>query len=326
MDLPLRKNHKLTGLKMLTDKKRVILVVGPTAVGKTRFAIELAKNIGGEIISADSRYLYRGMDVGTAKPTPEELNTIPHYMINVADPDEVWSLAAYQNETVRLINEILDKGKFPIIVGGTGQYIRALTEGWQVPEMVPNTALRNVLMDWGDQIGSGELHRKLAVLDTIAADFIDASNIRRTIRALEVIFTTGKRFSELRVKDGPAYDYWIIGLIMPRKELFARADERVDVMLKGGLVSEVKGLLDRGYNPLLPSMSAIGYKEVVLYLEGKITLDEARQLIKKNTHQFIRRQANWFKPTDSRIHWYQMDPYPLEIALRDLADKELGNT
>jgi len=310
---------------MLPDKKRVVLVVGPTAVGKTGFAIDLAKKTGGEIISADSRYLYRGMNVGTAKPTPGELNTVPHYMIDVADPDEVWSLAKYQNETLRLIKEILDRGKSPIIVGGTGQYIRALSEGWRVPEMVPNTALRNVLSDWGEQIGASDLHRKLAILDTSAADFIDASNIRRTIRALEVIFTTGKRFSELRAKDGPAYDYWIIGLIMPRKELFARADKRVDEMFRAGLVAEVKGLLDRGYNPMLPSMAAIGYKEVVLYLEGKISLNEARQLIIKNTHQYIRRQANWFKPTDPRIHWYQMDPYPLEIALRDLADNEPEN-
>ncbi len=303
---------------MLLDKDRVILIVGPTAVGKTGFAIKLAKRVGGEIISADSRYLYRGMDIGTAKPTTEERETIPHHMINVADPDETWSLSTYIKKTLNLIDEIHDRGKIPLVVGGTGQYIRALTEGWRVPEMVPNETLRKVLIRWGDQIGPMELYSKLSILDPDAANFIDATNIRRTIRALEVIFSTGSRFSELRVKDGPAHEYWIIGLTMPRIELFARVDERVDQMFRDGLVVEVRELLDLGYDPTLPSMSAIGYKEVILYLKGEITLEEARALIKKNTHQYVRRQANWFKPTDPKIHWYQMDPYPLEMALSDL--------
>lgn len=296
----------------------VVLIVGPTAVGKTGFAIKMATHIGGEIISADSRYLYRGMDIGTAKPTTEERLTIPHHMIDVADPDEIWSLSTYIKQTLDLIDEIQSRGNIPLVVGGTGQYIRALTEGWRIPEMEPNETLRKFLIEWGEQIGPMELHRKLSILDADAAEFIEATNIRRTIRALEVIFTTGSRFSELRVKDGPAHDYWIIGLTMPRIELFARIDKRVDHMFRCGLVAEVKQLLDIGYDPVLPSMSAIGYREVVLYLDGKITLEEARQLIKKNTHQYVRRQANWFKSSDPTIHWYPMDPYPLEMALSDL--------
>jgi len=309
---------------MLPDNNRVILIVGPTAVGKTGFAIKMAKRVGGEIISADSRNLYRGMDIGTAKPTPEERSTIPHHMINVADPDETWSLSAYLKKTLDLIDEIHNRRNTPLVVGGTGQYIRALTEGWRIPEMVPDEALRKVLIELGDQIGSVELHRKLSILDSEAANFIDATNIRRTLRALEVIFTTGKRFSELRVKDGPVHDYWIIGLTIPRSELFERADKRVDQMFLDGLVAEVQQLLDLGYDPMLPSMSAIGYKEVILYLQGEITLEAARQLIKKNTHQYIRRQANWFKPTDPNIHWYQMDPYPLEMVLSDLEREKKG--
>lgn len=305
---------------MSPDKERVILIVGPTAVGKTNFAIDLASRVGGEIISADSRYLYRGMDVGTAKPTKEEMRGIPHHLINVAEPGETWSLAVFLKHTLLLIDEILERGNTPLIVGGTGQYIRALVEGWRVPEMKPNEALREVIANWGEQIGHLELHRKLSILDADGAGFIDAANIRRTIRALEVIFTTGKRFSELRVKDGPAYDFWLIGLTMPRSDLFQRADERIEQMFRAGLLDEVQSLLDKGFTPDLPSMSAIGYKEVIAYLQGEITFEEARKLMKMHTHQYIRRQANWFKKSDPIIHWYDMHPYPIDIALDDLKE------
>jgi tRNA dimethylallyltransferase len=245
------------------DPQRVIVIVGPTAVGKTRLSIKLAASIQGEIISADSRYLYRGMDIGTAKPTEEELATVPHHMIDIADPDDTWSLPRYLEETLRLIDEIHARKKIPIIVGGTGQYVRALTEGWRMPEFEPNQELRRVLTDWSMVIGSMELHRKLSIIDMEAAKIIDATNVRRTIRALEVIFTAGHRFSELRRKEGPTHGYWIIGLTMERDELYKRVDARINTMFDNGLVNEVRLLLEKGYSTALPSMSAIGYREVV---------------------------------------------------------------
>lgn len=294
------------------------MVVGPTAVGKTRFSIQLADRIRGEIISADSRYLYRGMDIGTAKPSEEELAVVPHHMVDIADPDDTWTLSRYLAQTLRLIDEIHSRKKTPIIVGGTGQYVRAITEGWHMPEFEPNQELRKVLTEWGMAIGAMELHRKLSLIDTEAANIINATNVRRTIRALEVIFTTGKRFSDLRRKDGPKHDYWIIGLTMERNELYKRVDSRINTMFDDGLINEVELMLDKGYSPSLPSLSAIGYREVVQYLHGEITLEETKVLMRKNTRQFIRRQANWFKPSDESIHWYSVFPEPMEQVLNDM--------
>lgn len=302
------------------DPQRVIMIVVLTAVGKTRLSINLADRIQGEIISADSRYLYRGMDIGTAKPTEEELASVPHHMIDIADPDDTWSLPRYLEETLRLIDEIHARKKPPIIVGGTGQYVRALTEGWRMPEFEPNQELRKVLADWSMLIGAMELHRKLSIIDMEAAKIIDATNVRRTIRALEVIFITGQRFSELRRKEGPTHDYWIIGLTMARDELYKRVDARINSMFDNGLVNEVRMLLEKGYSPALPSMSAIGYREVVQSIQGDITLEDAKVLMRKNTRQFIRRQANWFKPSDESIHWYEMHPEPMEQLLNDMRE------
>jgi tRNA dimethylallyltransferase len=284
--------------------KKIVLLVGPTAVGKTETSIELAYRLGGEIVSVDSRLLYRGLDIGTAKPTPEERKKIPHHLIDVVDPDETWSLAVFQKEANKVIEEILERGRLPVLVGGTGQYVRAITEGWLPPEVMPDPQLRKALEDWLGQIGGDELHRRLAVIDGTAARLIDPRNQRRTIRALEVIFTTGRKFSEQRMKKTSPYKFMIVGLTRPRQELYQRVDERIDYMITAGLVEEVKGLLERGYSPDLPSLSAIGYREIVSYLQNKITLEEAILLIKRSTRQFVRRQANWFKLEDPTIHWY----------------------
>ena len=285
------------------NKIPVIFIVGPTASGKTDAGIRLAQRIGGEIVSADSRYLYREMDIGTAKPTIEERQGIPHWLIDVADPDETWSLALFQRSADEAIRDIHSRGKTPILVGGTGQYFRAILEGWSIPEGEPDLRLRNVLEAWGNEIGAEELHRKLAKLDPEAALKIDWQNMRRTIRALEVIFSSGERFSKQRTVRETPYTALIFGMKRDRTELFRRIDLRVDMMIRNGLVEETARLLEKGYPETLPSMSAIGYKEICDHLHGKISLEEAAQLIKFRTHKFVRRQANWFKPDDPAIQW-----------------------
>ena len=289
-----------------TTKIPVIFIVGPTASGKTDAAIRLAKRVDGEIVSADSRYLYRGMDIGTAKPTMEERQGIPHYLIDVADPDETWSLSVFRKAADDAVRDIYSRGKTPIIVGGTGQYFRAILEGWTIPEGEPNHRLREALEAWGNEIGAQSLHQKLARLDPEAAGKIDWQNMRRTVRALEVIFTSGQKFSAQRRTSESPYEAKIYGMKRDRAELYERIDRRVDLMIANGLVEETAALLAKGYSEDLPSMSAIGYKEICDYLHGRIGLDEAAQLIKFRTHNYVRRQANWFKPTDPAIEW--VDP------------------
>mgnify|MGYP002388587144 FL=1 len=207
-------NGSGTSVNNYVDK--VILIVGPTGVGKTELAIRLAERINGEIISADSRYLYRGMNVGTAKPNSNDRNRVPHHLIDVANPDETWSLANFIDRTLLLIEEIHKRQRSVVIVGGSGQYFRALIEGWQIPELEANHLLRDCLGDWAEDISGIGLHHKLAIIDPQAAEKIDPTNIRRTIRGLEVIFSTGRRFSELRKRVEPMYRYHVIGLTMPR--------------------------------------------------------------------------------------------------------------
>lgn len=305
----------------ILDKQPLIVIVGPTGVGKTVVSIDLARRFGGEIVSADSRYLYRGMDVGTAKPTFTERKGIPHHLVDVADPDEDWSLALYQREAYKAIDEILAKEKLPFLVGGTGQYIRSIIEGWQVPAQEPDYDLREALNHWADEIGTEALHRRLMIIDRDAAEKIDYRNVRRVIRALEVIFRTGERFSALRRKQQCHYDPVILGIDRPRDELFERIDQRIELMLKKGWIDEVRSLLNKGYRPEMPTLSAIGYGEIVQYLQNKILYDEAVALIKRNTRTFVRRQANWFKPDDPRITWFMagdglVDEMEFEIRRR----------
>ena len=307
-------------MSVVKSKPLVVMMVGATGVGKTGLAIELASVINGEIISADSRYLYRGMDIGTAKPSLGERKGIPHHLIDSADPDDTWTLADFLDQTLRLIQQLVATKKVPIIVGGTGQYMRALTEGWRIPAFEGDDNLRRVLVKLAGEIGKEQLHQKLAILDPEAANFIDPSNVRRTIRALEVIFSTGQKFSSLRIKEGPAYDYWIIGLSLERELLYARIDTRIEDMFERGLVEEVARLLSNGYAPELPSMSAIGYQEVSRYLNGKIELETAKVLMRKRTRQFVRRQRNWFKSTDPSIHWYSMNTNPINDVINDLSE------
>ncbi|MGE5223941.1 MAG: tRNA (adenosine(37)-N6)-dimethylallyltransferase MiaA [Omnitrophica WOR_2 bacterium] len=285
----------------------LIVVVGPTAVGKTEFALELAERFQGEIVSADSRLFYMGMDIGTAKPTQSQLARVPHHLINVTTPDQNWSLAQFQQKARQEISEIQERGHLPFLVGGTGQYIRAVTQEWDIPRVAPDPTLRTALEEWSAKIGAQGLHRRLEVIDPQAASSIDARNVRRTIRALEVILSTGKRFSAQKRQSKSPYHLFILGLTRPRQELYARIDARIEAMLNAGLVNEVQGLL-KEYPSDLPAFSAIGYREIILYLNGKITLEEAARQIKRNTRIFVRRQANWFKNTDPDIHWLDVVP------------------
>ena len=300
---------------MKTDRKLpLIIILGPTAVGKTSVSIALAQRLDGEIVSADSRLLYRGMDVGTAKPTIQEMAGVPHHLIDVAEPDEVWSLALYQREAYHAIDHIHSVGRLPFLVGGTGQYIRSILEGWCIPPQSPDYALRDAITHWSDNIGSEALYERLKQLDPAAASKIDYRNLRRTVRALEVIFKTGERFSEQRQKGVCRYNPLVIGINRPREELYERVDQRIEYMLEAGLVDEVCGLLDAGFSANLPTMSAIGYGESIQYLQGEINLDEAITLIKRNTRVFVRRQANWFKPDDPRINWFN----PSQTMINDI--------
>lgn len=298
-------SQKLNGLKMpSTDKPKVAFIVGPTGVGKTSLSLEIAEALNAEIISADSRYLYRGMNIGTAKPTQEELARIPHYLVDVADVNDNWSLAEYHQSAVTAMDRILDKGKMPLVVGGTGQYIRALIEGWEVPSRPPEPALREALTKLAEEIGGFELHRRLEILDPEAAWLIDHRNVRRTIRAMEVIFHTGELFSKQRNRKPIGFSYKMAGLNRPRIELYKRIDERIEGMINSGFVDEVRYLLDQGYSLENPPMSAIGYKEMITFLNEECTLAESVVEIKKRTRQFVRHQANWFKETDKRIRWF----------------------
>lgn len=206
----------------------------------------------------------------------------------------------------------------PILVGGTGQYIRAVIEGWEIPPQQPDDQMRLVLEKWGKKIGAEALYQKLLLLDPVAAEKIDRQNLRRTVRALEVIYLTGERFSEQRRKQTPAYAFWIIGLTRPRPELYTRIDERIEEMFTQGLVEEANSLLDRGLVADHPNLSAIGYREVIQFIQGKTSLEEAKTQMRRKTREFVRRQANWFKPEDPSIHWYEMGDRTLDKILDDL--------
>jgi tRNA dimethylallyltransferase len=286
-------------------KLPLIVIVGPTAVGKTEISLQLAERLDGEIVSADSRLFYRGMDIGTAKPTPAERLRIPHHLIDVANPDETWSLAVFQRAAADAIADIQRRGKLPFLVGGTGQYIHAVTHGWAPPATEPDARLRTVLETLAKSQRNDWLHQRLALLDPAAAETIDPRNLRRTVRALEVIFSTGRRFSAQRGQSESPYRLLVIGLIRPRPELYARLDARIEAMFALGLLGEVRSLLAQGYSPDLPTMSAIGYRECALVLRGEMSLEEAKVRMRRLTRTFVRRQANWFKREDAEIHWFE---------------------
>lgn len=299
------------------DERRVVLVlVGPTAVGKTATSLLLAKELNGEIVSADSRQVYRGMDIGTAKVTPEERGQIPHHLIDIRNPDETISLGEYKELADTVIADILNRGRLPILVGGTGQYVRAVVEGWQIPRVPPQPELRRELEALAAREGKEALFARLKELDPLSAQTIDYRNLRRVIRAIEVTLVAGRPFSELQTKQPPPWRILQIGLTRPRERLYARADARIEAMFQAGWAAEVQRLLDQGYTPELPSFGSLGYREVAAYLAGEYDLEEAKMRIRRSTRAFIRRQYNWFRPTDPRIHWFDLNEVDPETVLR----------
>jgi tRNA dimethylallyltransferase len=254
------------------------------------------------------------MDIGTDKPSVEDRAKIPHHLIDVVNPDEIWTLADFQSSAVSAVEGITARGKTPFIVGGTGQYVRALTEGWSIPRQEPDPAIRYSLERLIEEDGPEKLYERLLVLDPRAAGEIDRRNHRRVIRALEVIYGTGVPFSEQRAKTGALVRYHMIGLTLPRQELYSRIDQRIDRMIQSGLPGEVERLLSQGYSADLPSFSAIGYREIAYTLRGETTLAEAVVIMRRRSRQLVRRQANWFKADDPDIHWLEAGERSVERA------------
>jgi len=282
----------------------MIAIIGPTAVGKSELALHLAQYFSVEIISADSRQVYRYMDIGTNKPSPAERASVPHYAIDIVEPDEDFSLAMYHQLAIEALKAIKQKGKLPLLVGGSGLYVWSLVEGWKIPQVPPNQKLRRQLEARAAKEGSQSLYQELQNIDPVAAAKINSRNIRRIIRALEIYHSTGQHPSQLQRKEAPGFPILLIGLTRERSELYRKIDWRVDKMIQMGLVEEVEQLLKKGYSPSLPSMSGIGYKQIGQFLRGEMTLPEAIDKIKYETHRLARHQYAWFCLSDSRIHWF----------------------
>ncbi len=290
--------------------KRLVAVIGPTGIGKSRLALHLANAFDGEIVSADSRQVYRFMDIGTAKPAPRELSLVPHHLVDFINPDEDFSLGQYLRLARQAIEDIFERVRQPFLVGGTGLYVKAVLEGWQVPEVSPDRDFRYNREKSASEGNIDVLYEELVAADPDAAAKIDRRNVRRVIRALEVHARAGTAFSQLGRKITPAFSQLIIGLTTDRAELYRIVDRRADDMLAIGLVREVENLQKMGYLPGLPSMSGIGYKQVGQYLKGELTLEEATQKMKTETHRFIRHQYAWFRLDDQRINWFDIKSQP----------------
>lgn len=287
--------------------QRLIAIVGATATGKTTLSLDLARRLDGEIINADSRQVYRGMNIGTAKPTPAEQAAAPHHLIDVVNPDETLTLASYVDLATVALHDVWSRNRQPILVGGTGQYIWAMLEGWRIPRVPPDRELRARLESLAAYEGPEAVAALLGQLDPASAERIDPRNVRRLIRAIEVTRNTGRPFSEWQQKEAPAFKVTILGLRLDRAALHLRIDKRVDAMLKAGLVEEVRGLNERGYHCALSAMSGIGYRQICEYLAGQRDLEEVCERIKTETHRLARMQHTWFKDDDERIQWLDAD-------------------
>ncbi|MCC6169062.1 MAG: tRNA (adenosine(37)-N6)-dimethylallyltransferase MiaA [Caldilineaceae bacterium] len=292
----------------------LIVLLGPTAVGKTELSLQLAERFNGEIVGADSRQLYQGMDIGTAKPTPDELARVPHHLIDLCPPDRSITLAEYQRLAYAAIDAIHTRGRVPFLVGGTALYLRAVVAGLRIPEAPPDPALRAELEAVLANQGREELFRRLAAVDPATAAVIDRNNPRRLLRALEIVLLTGRSKVELEGADPPPYAILQIGLERPRPALYARIDSRVVAMVQAGWVGETARLSAAGYAPTLPAMTSLGYREIAAYLLGEMDLEAAIARIQIETHRFVRHQSTWFRHMPG-ITWFDLETPGVEVAI-----------
>ncbi len=291
--------------------KDVIVIAGPTASGKTNLSIELAKRLDGEIISADSMQVYRYMDIGTAKPTAEEMQGIKHYLIDEILPSEEFNVVKFKELAEKYIEEIINKGKQPILVGGTGLYISSLVNNITFSETQTDWELREKLTKEAEEKGAQYVHEKLKEVDPEAAESIHPNNVKRVIRALEVFCQTQKPISfhnEMSRATPSKYNFILLALTMDREKLYERINKRVDIMLANGLVDEVKKLVEIGFGDSITSMQGIGYKEILGYLKNEISLDEAVENVKRESRRYAKRQITWFKRMNE-IKWFSIDNY-----------------
>ena len=294
----------------------LVCVVGPTAVGKTTLAVELARRFGGEVVNADSRQVYRGMTIGTAKPTEAEQAAAPHHLVDILDPPEPFGLSLFLSCANNAIHDVRGRGRLPIVCGGTGQYVWALAEGQRVPPVPPDPQFRSDLEAEAESVGREALHRRLAAIDPARAAALDRRNVRRVIRALEIHHVTGRLPSEMQPTALAPSNALVIGLTMERDALYRRIDDRVDRMMLEGFLGEVERLVSAGHNFQGGPLESPGYRELGQHLQGTLSLDEAIARTKTQTHRLARRQYGWFKPSDPRIHWLDAgDPALAEEAV-----------
>ncbi|MGD6992303.1 tRNA (adenosine(37)-N6)-dimethylallyltransferase MiaA [Sutcliffiella horikoshii] len=300
------------------EKQKVIVIIGPTAVGKTKTSVELAKSLKGEIISGDSMQIYKTMDIGTAKVKKEEMQGIPHYLIDIKEPQEAYSVAEFQRDVRNKIDDISSKGHIPIIVGGTGLYIQSVLYDYQFSESGKDEETRLRLEKRSQEIGVDKLHQELTDIDPKSAANIHPNNVRRVIRALEIFYTTGKTMSEYQdtQQPEPLYDIALIGLTMDRERLYERINLRVDLMMKEGLLREVQTLHNNGIRDC-QSIQAIGYKELYAYLDGKVTLEQAVDDLKQNSRRYAKRQLTWFR-NKMDVTWIDMTDGEFEQKLSQI--------
>lgn len=310
---------------MNTEKKPLLILTGPTAVGKTALSIQLAKAVGGEIVSADSMQVYRHMDIGSAKVTEEEMEGIPHYLIDVLDPQDDFNVATFQTLARQAMDEIYSHRNIPIITGGTGFYIQALLYDIDFKENNEKNPIRKELEQLAKELGDkapGTLHEKLSHIDPEAARQIHANNIKRVIRAIEYFEQTGEKISEhneeMHQKESP-YNFLYYVLTRDRKTLYERIDKRVDIMIANGLVKEIEKLKAMGCHRGQTSMQGLGYKEILDYLDGSCTLDEAVYILKRDTRHFAKRQLTWFR-RERDVRWLDLDRYQgnTDLILKDI--------
>lgn len=299
----------------LTGNSPLVVLIGPTAVGKTETALKLAQALSGEIISADSRQIYRYMDIGTAKPTSAQQAQAQHHLIDIIDPDQAYNVTDFQHDALAIINRLHHQGRLPLLVGGTGQYVSAVVQGWRFPGVEANMALRQELEAYAESNGWQALLERLRQVDPVTAAQIDGRNVRRVVRALEVCIESGEPFSNFQRKSPPSYTMKTFGLTLEREALYQRADQRVNAMLAAGFVDEVQALIAQGYALTLPAMSALGYLQIGYYLRDMMSLDEAIQELKRATRSFIRRQYTWFRKYNSEAIWVEADAHAAERIL-----------